>query len=186
MKTLLLSVDWIVDRVIGWEEAMCLVCSGRAEVIEPYENEFIRSGQSTFNVPCVIKYTRGDVAARAKRGKRKVTKSILYERDEKCCQYCGKPLKKSEVTIDHIIPKSRGGNNSWKNLVVSCTRCNNIKRDRTTEEAGKPIHRAHLVKEPSRGLYTVRSLEIHTGESMQENWRAYVKQDSESLGKGIH
>lgn len=64
----------------------------------------------------------------------KCYKSIIYLRDKYTCQYCGKRLKHSELTIDHVIPKSKGGNNTFENLVTCCKSCNSIKNNKLLEE----------------------------------------------------
>jgi TatA/E family protein of Tat protein translocase len=61
-------------------------------------------------------------------------KNILL-RDHSCCQYCGKQFAPSELTLDHIVPRSRGGESSWDNLVACCKRCNHKKGNRTPEES---------------------------------------------------
>ena len=60
----------------------------------------------------------------------------LFERDHYTCQYCGKRMKSELLTIDHVIPRSRGGKNTWENLVLACIGCNKRKRNRLTHEAG--------------------------------------------------
>ena len=72
-----------------------------------------------------------------------LSRKNIYLRDNHTCQYCGK--NGSELTIDHIIPKSRGGKETWENMVVCCARCNNRKGDRSLEDAGMS-----LIGEPYR------------------------------------
>lgn len=74
----------------------------------------------------------------------RLSRRNLFARDRDTCQYCGKHGVRSSLTIDHIIPKSRGGEDSWQNLVVACPACNLKKRDRTPEEAGMPLLRKPL------------------------------------------
>jgi 5-methylcytosine-specific restriction endonuclease McrA len=62
----------------------------------------------------------------------------IIKRDGNKCAYCGK--KETNLTIDHILPKARGGKDTWENLVASCVRCNNKKGDRTPEEAGLELN----------------------------------------------
>ncbi len=66
-----------------------------------------------------------------------LSRKNIYLRDNHTCQYCGK--SGSTMTIDHIVPKSRGGKETWSNMVVCCARCNNRKGDRTLEEAGMKL-----------------------------------------------
>jgi 5-methylcytosine-specific restriction endonuclease McrA len=70
----------------------------------------------------------------------------LWKRDGMRCQYCGKALTGSDVTVDHIIPKSQGGISSFENCVLSCLQCNNKKRDRTPKQAGLQLRRTWIDK----------------------------------------
>jgi 5-methylcytosine-specific restriction endonuclease McrA len=70
---------------------------------------------------------------RFRRGSIKVGRQRIFKRDKYECGYCG---SKKNLTIDHIIPRSKGGDNSWNNLITCCNRCNNEKDDKTLEEAG--------------------------------------------------
>lgn len=60
----------------------------------------------------------------------------IYLRDKCTCQYCGRRFPKTELNLDHVVPKSRGGRTSWENVVCSCLRCNRLKGGKTPEEAG--------------------------------------------------
>ena len=63
----------------------------------------------------------------------------IFERDKNTCQYCGRKMSKTELTLDHVIPRSRGGIDSWDNLVLACMHCNVKKGSRTPEEAQMPL-----------------------------------------------
>jgi 5-methylcytosine-specific restriction endonuclease McrA len=63
----------------------------------------------------------------------------VYERDGRCCRYCGKALEVPEVTLDHVIPRCRGGQGVHENLVAACVECNRKKADRTPDEAKMPL-----------------------------------------------
>ena len=76
----------------------------------------------------------------------KFTRESVIQRDNYICAYCGKKFKKDYLTIDHILPKSLGGKNTWKNTVASCKACNNRKADRTPEQAKMPL--LYQPKEP--------------------------------------
>lgn len=77
----------------------------------------------------------------------KPTKQNIWERDKRRCQYSGKLLTRKEATLDHVIPKSRGGRNTWKNLVLADKKINLMKKNRLNEEIG-----LQLIKEPSSPL----------------------------------
>jgi len=63
------------------------------------------------------------------------TRENIFHRDKNICQYCGLKFKRDELTLDHILPKSLGGKNTWTNVVVCCKRCNNVKGNRTPAQA---------------------------------------------------
>ncbi len=69
------------------------------------------------------------------------TRFNVYARDRHCCQYCSRRLSRSELNLDHVLPRSRGGTSTWDNVVCSCHRCNRVKGGRTPEEAGMHLRR---------------------------------------------
>ncbi len=71
----------------------------------------------------------------------KFSRANIFLRDKNKCQYCGKEFKKSELNLDHVIPRTRGGISSWENVVCSCIPCNRNKGGRTPEEAGMKLFR---------------------------------------------
>ncbi len=73
----------------------------------------------------------------------------IYARDRNRCQYCGKPFARSELNLDHVVPRSKGGTSTWENVVCSCHRCNRLKGGRTPAEAGM-----RLVRHPRRPQWT--------------------------------
>lgn len=102
-----------------------------------------------------------------------VSRKNVLLRDRNICQYCAKKFSTAELTLDHIMPRSRGGKDSWSNLVACCQKCNRFKADRTPEEAGMML------------LHKPRPASIHTSrfvlKSMGEEdplWRPYLYFDS--------
>jgi 5-methylcytosine-specific restriction endonuclease McrA len=95
-------------------------------------------------------------------------KNILL-RDRNTCQFCGTVFPSSELTLDHVVPRSRGGRSSWENLVACCYRCNNSKGDRTPEEAGLKLAR----RPRPFTLHTSRQLMRLIGHR-DERWRKYL------------
>lgn len=92
----------------------------------------------------------------------------LALRDGFCCQYCHKRLRESEITKDHVFPQSRGGKDSWENLVVACFVCNLKKGDRTPEEAKMP-----LLTQPRKPKWI--PLTARMGLNSPESWSKFVK-----------
>lgn len=131
MRTLLLDNTFSPVRVISWQKAMILWVAGRAEVVDVYQDIDIRSPKKTFKLPKTLRlfarhYSRKFV---------KLTRFNLFYRDRFICQYCGKKFNYNDLTFDHIVPKSKGGNTDWKNIVAACTKCNSKKADKLPKEA---------------------------------------------------
>ena len=95
-------------------------------------------------------------------------KNILI-RDRNTCQYCTRVLPAAELTLDHVMPRSRGGESNWENLVACCHRCNNRKGSRLPDEAGMRLMRAPR----PFSLHTSRHLMRLLGRS-DEKWRKYL------------
>jgi HNH endonuclease len=102
-----------------------------------------------------------------------VTKKNIYLRDNHTCQYCSRKFHASELTLDHVLPRSRGGRNTWENLVTACRKCNQAKDSRTPEEAGmKLLHRVIPAS-----VHTARGLLRSVGMAVEE-WAEYLFVDS--------
>ncbi|HEY1852701.1 MAG TPA: HNH endonuclease [Candidatus Binataceae bacterium] len=92
----------------------------------------------------------------------------IYARDNNTCQYCGKRLPRTELNLDHVVPRSRGGMSTWENVVCSCHSCNRRKGGRTPDEAGMP-----LVKRPLRPQWTPFSTEMFSLRRYRE-WMPFL------------
>ncbi len=123
--------------------ALRLVLDRKAEVLEVDQSRVFRSARHEITCPAVIRLVRYIHVPRKFR--RQVTNTFLFARDRYRCEYCGRhraTLRGREfLTRDHVVPMSRGGDNSWANVVTACSACNNRKGDRMPHEAGmQPIH----------------------------------------------
>jgi hypothetical protein len=78
-------------------------------------------------------------------GRPKFSRKNIFARDKNVCQFCGKRFQPHELNIDHVVPRSKGGRTEWTNVVLSCVRCNDKKRDRTPKEAGMKMMRRPFV-----------------------------------------
>jgi 5-methylcytosine-specific restriction endonuclease McrA len=83
------------------------------------------------------------------KGKVRFSRLNIYARDHDTCQYCGRQMARSELNLDHVVPRSQGGKTSWENVVCSCVPCNLSKGGRTPEQAG-----IKLLKKPARPRWT--------------------------------
>lgn len=126
------------DELLGstqLKRALALVASGRAEVCEEDESRRIRTvGGIDIPLPLVIRLLNWAGVYFEKRDVIFSPRGVL-ERDKFTCGYCRKPA----TTHDHILPKSRGGADSWMNAIAACSKCNNKKSNRTPKEARMPL-----------------------------------------------
>ena len=135
-----------------WRDAISDVFIGRAEVIEEHEDRHIRIVGGLMPLPKVVRFKGGMPGSKFRSMlKMRFSREGLFARDEGQCQYCHKQLARAESTIDHVIPRSRGGQTDWDNCVICCHKCNNIKGSMTPSEAGMSLIR--LPKKPCESSY---------------------------------
>ncbi|TFV94435.1 HNH endonuclease [Algoriphagus kandeliae] len=132
-RVLVLNLDHSPVAVVSVQKAIVLTLLEKATILSVYELLQIRTISRNFEYPAVIRLNqyknipyRGVLLNRAN----------LFRRDNGECQYCG---SNRHLTIDHVLPRSKGGKTSWTNLVTACNRCNVNKGDKTPEEAGMPL-----------------------------------------------
>ena len=150
MGCLALNASFEPLTIIPARRAVRLVLDGKAEILEKDGTRRFRSETRIVPCPAVIRLVRHVHVPR--RFRRQVTNTFLFARDDYSCQYCGKHKKELRgrqfLTRDHIVPLSRGGDNTWENVVTSCSPCNNRKGDRLPREVG-----LKLLNEPGQPNY---------------------------------
>jgi 5-methylcytosine-specific restriction endonuclease McrA len=134
---LVLNASYEAINVISAKRAFTSVMEG-ISVVEETADAVIHTGRVTLTVPAVIRLLE---YRRIPRRTRTLSRKGILARDRHTCQYCLEPSLPSKLTLDHIVPRSRGGANSWENLVACCFACNNRKSDRTPDEAGMLLAR---------------------------------------------
>lgn len=147
-----------------------MLVSGRAENVE-YDGRPVRSPSLTIMLPTVIRTAH--YARRPYWHRVSFSKKNVFRRDNYTCQYCGQTGR--NLTVDHVIPKSRGGRTAWENVVVACKRCNLRKGNRTLSESGLKLLRAP--REPQVLLFYA-----HPGlvpKPLWESWKKYLYTKSE-------
>lgn len=127
------------------KKAILLIFLGKAEIVQKDDRKSIRTMKSNFPWPSVIRISK---YIKVPYKKVILSRKNILRRDNYKCAYCGR--SDLMLTVDHVVPKARGGSDSWENLVTACTRCNNIKGDRTPEEANmklliKPFKPSHII-----------------------------------------
>ena len=162
---LVLNATFEPINVTAVRRAMVLLLKGVAQAEETNQLE-IHSTTRALKIPSVIRllaYRHIPQQTRA------LSRKNILLRDRNTCQFCGRIFPASELTLDHVVPRSRGGRSSWENLVACCYQCNNRKGDRTPEEAG-----LQLARRPRPfTLYTSRQLMRLIGHR-DEKWRKYL------------
>ena len=150
MGCLSLNASYEPLTIIPARRAIRLILDRKAEILEVDEEREFRSPHIQLPFPTVIRLVTYVHVPR--RFRRQVTNTFLFARDGYRCQYCGRhrgQLKGRQfLTKDHVLPLSRGGGNSWENVVASCSSCNNLKGDLLPWEAGMK-----LLAEPRKPNY---------------------------------
>ncbi len=128
---ILLNADYSFLNVVDWKRAMRLIANGKVQVLK-YSETIIRSAEGIIiKIPAVMKLIK--LVRALYRSRVPFSKKNVLVRDRFKCAYCGND--KEKLTIDHIIPKSRGGRTNFENCIACCRKCNNKKGDKTPGEA---------------------------------------------------
>jgi 5-methylcytosine-specific restriction endonuclease McrA len=130
-------------RIVSWKSAIRTVFSKpNVEIIEEYD-EKVHSVSFEMNLPSIIRLPSASGKIHWSKNRHgfsllKPNKSNVYARDNGCCVYCSKSLEIWEATLDHVIPRSKGGQNSFDNIVLSCQSCNGEKGDKIINKPQRP------------------------------------------------
>ncbi len=161
-KVLILNQNYEPLSICTVKRAIILIFLNKAEYVIKRDGKVIRSERIEFPVPSVIRvskyisYRAYDIP---------LTRKNVLKRDNYECQYCG--ARDRPMTVDHIIPKTRGGKDEWTNLVCACVKCNNKKGDRTLKEAGMK-----LLKKPRKP--TRFHIMFSSGKLPDINWKKFL------------
>ena len=139
-RTLVLNSTYEPLLIVSWKRAIRLLFQDKVEVVAEYERH-IHSVSLKMRLPSVLRLQRYVKHHRFHRHV-KFTRSNLYARDRYCCQYCGNRRVAQDLTYDHVLPVSKGGEKSWENIVTCCVSCNRRKGSRTPNEAGLRLMKA--------------------------------------------
>ena len=165
IPVLVLNQNYEPLNICRARRAVVLLYGGKAEMLENGSG-FIHSANYTFPLPSVIRIV---YMIKRPRPQRKLTRLEIFNRDKYTCQYCGKQTR--QLTLDHVIPRYKGGEHTWENVVSACVSCNRHKARRTPQEA-----RMRLLSSPSRPngnpFFNVPYHYLQT----KEEWRKYLPQ----------
>lgn len=160
-KVLVLNASYEPLNITSWRRAVVLLLKGKAEQVE-HNGRYI---YTDVPLPTVIRLR---YYVRVPYKEIPLTRKNLLHRDSHACQYCG--YSGDELTLDHVIPRSRGGPETWENIVTACVRCNVKKGNRTPKEAGL------LLQTPPRKPYNGLHFEVtkYLKNGVNQEWRKYV------------
>lgn len=161
-KTLVLDSSYIPRSIISSTRAFVVVYKGNAEVVCEHPSYFKLVDQDLkIKKPSIIRIPR---YVKTDHHKVPLSKSNIFRRDGHTCVYCGHN-KRQDLTIDHVIPKSKGGKNTWNNLVTACFKCNNKKGSLDLEEFGAEIEK------PIRPHYLMLIKQVNY---IYKEWKTYL------------
>ena len=189
-SVLVLNKYFMAIHVISVRRAFCLLCKDLAEVItttdghfhsydfqswrevsevrQEYrdpDDDYIRALHFEIRVPRIVRLLAYD---RVPRIKVKFNRRNIFARDGNRCQYCGRKFAANDLSLDHVLPRSRGGGMSWENIVCACVRCNVRKGGRTPVEAGMK-----LIKLPVKPK-TSPTLGLKLAHRKYQSWKAFL------------
>jgi len=170
-RVLLLNQTYEPLGTVSVARAVIMVFKNTVSVEEFDGDRVLRSARAEFPVPSVIR-RRIYINVRRRREASSMKRLRIYMRDKFRCQYCGEKKPAGELTLDHILPRSRGGDNSPVNVVTACVSCNNRKGDRTPAEARMPL----LTSQSALRVKLERVVLCHYAEARIE-WRKYLFMD---------
>ncbi len=162
---LLLNASYEPLSIVDWRKAITLWWRGKAEVLVSHPRK-IRSATATIDLPSVLRLQR---RVKIPRHRVTFTRANVYRRDGFRCQYCGGRFQSQELTFDHVVPRSRGGDTSWTNIVTSCRPCNRTKCSRTPGEAQMP-----LLSQPREPRWWPFSASAGNLDDHPEDWKPYL------------
>lgn len=160
-SVLVLNQNYQAIGICSVERAFVLIFLRKAELLSEVPTQRLRTINQDFRFPSIIRLYRY-VAIPYK--KVNLSRHNIFKRDQLRCVYCGSP---ETLTIDHVIPKSMGGRDSWDNLVTACQRCNSKKGNLTPEQAGMKLSR-----KPFRPSFVMFLSSF--SKNIREDWKPYL------------
>ena len=151
---------YLAYNIEGWLEISVLKAQYERE-----SHDFVRTVRYEIAVPRIIRLLGYD---RLPKQDVKLTRRNIYARDNSLCQYCGKKFTTNELSLDHVIPRSRGGKTTWENLVCACVYCNAKKGGRTPAQAS--MHLSRTPQKPKRNPV----INIRLGSDKYSSWKHFL------------
>lgn len=165
MRVLVLNADFqplnlVPLSTISWQEAMCHLVKGTATAIAYYD-KYVNSATEKHQVPSIIVMRKYKYF----KYKAKYSPFNVKLRDNFTCQYCGKVFSEKSLTMDHVIPRAKGGKTGWNNIVAACKECNQGK----AHHEWKPLHKPYT----PNYMELAKKLVSRLG-NIEEDWKIYI------------
>jgi 5-methylcytosine-specific restriction endonuclease McrA len=160
-RVLVLNSTYEPLNVCSARRALVLLLKDKAEVIETSTSAY-RSERAVFALPHVIRLH--DYVRVPRRTQARLTRRAVFARDLHRCQYCG---SSHPLTVDHVVPRSKGGGDTWDNVVTSCASCNRKKGDRLPHHVGFRLPRAP--RQPEAAAFILLQADL-----IHDSWRPYL------------
>ena len=190
-SVLVLNKLFMAVHIISVRRAFCLLCKDLAEVVavedgqyasydfaswrevsafraqfyREEDDDWVRTAKADIQVPRVIRLYAYD---KVPKQVVKFNRRNLFARDHNQCQYCGRKFPTSELSLDHVLPRSKGGTSTWENIVCACVNCNVKKGGRTPKEA-----HMHLIRKPEKPKRSPL-LNLKLTHSKYQSWRTFL------------
>jgi len=184
-NVLVLNRLWQAVNICSVKRALTLLFLGHAHVVLPSGKEFqtydfegwrgvsdafpheeaVHSVSFKIRIPKVILLL---IYARMPKKEVKFTRHNIFERDRNTCQYCGRVCDRTELNLDHVMPRDQGGPTVWENIVCSCIECNTRKGNRTPQQAGM-----HLIRKPKRPKWQPL-LQVTISKRTEDSWKHFI------------
>ncbi len=175
-RVLVLNASYEAINICTAKRAIVMLLSGKADLVE-IAVEAVRSPSYSMSLPEVIRLRR--YISLPYRPIPYCRKNILL-RDGFICQYCGQQFSADELTLDHVIPISRGGHDSWSNVVTACKRCNHKKGNHLLEESGMT-----LLSRPRKPTLPTYLHLVRVIGKKREVWRKYLFYDDQDEAEAV-
>ena len=171
-RVLVLNRDYTPLQIISWKKAFIKMNSPQrpVDVVEFYKDLTVRSATRSHPVPSVLVIRNRYVKYKREVHDMGNYRKYIYVRDKNTCQYCTDEFQDVDLTVDHVYPRSKGGANSWQNLVTCCKPCNSRKADKLTHEAKMwPVNEPRPLRDIDLQRYYFMSHKI------EEEWKPFLK-----------
>ncbi|MEO0895554.1 MAG: HNH endonuclease [Bacteroidota bacterium] len=160
-QVLVLNQDYQAISLVDFQRAFILVLLKKADTVETYTDQKIRTVKAEFDFPSVIRLTS---YVNLPYKKINLTRHNIFRRDGNRCVYCG---SRERLTLDHVIPRAKGGRTTWNNLVTACYKCNSKKGDLDLQDSG-----LELKTQPYRPSF-IMFLSQFSGK-IDQSWKPYL------------